>query len=92
MDFIGDVFGRIRTALEPYLDDETMMELDQLEDRVRYDWGGTSAYITKRPDRERIREQVLNELRRGVPIPKVASTTGVSRSEIYRILKRKKEK
>lgn len=85
-DIIEDIFARIREILRGQYE----RELEQEEARVREDWGGTEPYIAKRRVREEVKKQALNDLNHGVPMNDVVSKTGISRAQVYRLLKHRK--
>lgn len=74
----------IRSGSEP------AARLHAVEQQVRQTWGGTEPYIPKHSCQDKIREQVLQNLTPGVSVQDVARQTGISRAQVYRLLKIKK--
>lgn len=89
-DFIDDVFTRLRLLLVPFPDGDIVAKLERLEADVRRDWGGTNPYIRKTGGSIQVKkQQALNLVNRGVPIKQVVRTTGISRSGLYALLKKR---
>jgi len=91
-DFVRDIIKRIR-AEYPDIDDATA---EKIECDIRHDWGGERPYISRENHiREKKRKKVRDAIKGSgddVRMSAIASSTGVHRSTIYRMLKREKKK
>ena len=89
-DVVTDIFNRVRKILGVQFSGEINMRLNQEELKIRRDWGGGVQYIRKDPDPSEAREKAINLVRQGTPIKVVVKSTGISRSQLYLLLKSKK--
>lgn len=89
-DIVEDIFFRVKAILGPQFKGEIVLQLEQEEQRIRMDWGGTEPYIPKKRDRNKLKQKALEDINRGVPIPKVVNDTGISRTQVYMLVKRQK--
>ena len=89
-DIVEDIFFRVKAILGHEFKGEIVLKLEQEEQRVRMDWGGTEPYIPKKRDRNKEKQKAIDDLNRGVPIPKVVNDTGISRTQLYVLLKKRK--
>lgn len=90
VDIVEDILSRVMNALNIRSGSEPAARLHEVEQQVRQTWGGTEPYIPRHSPRDRIREQVLQNLDQGVSVQDVARQTGISRTQVYRLLKIKK--
>lgn len=60
-----------------------------IERQMRHEYGGEQVLIRKDPDREVRHQSALQDVKKGVPIERVVSTHGISRSSVYRLLKKR---
>jgi len=88
-DIIEDIFFRVKEVLGAQFQGEIILKLEQEEKKIRMDWGGTEPYIPKKPDRNKAKQRAIEQLNRGVPIKKVVNDTGICRTQVYMLLKRK---
>lgn len=89
-DVVTDIFHRVRGILGAQFSGEINIRLNQEELKIRRDWGGGVQYIRKDPDRSEAREKAVNLVRQGTPIKVVVKSTGISRSQLYLLLKSRK--
>lgn len=89
-DIVEDIFFRIKAVLGHEFNGAIEIKLDEEEKRIRMDWGGTEPYIPKKKDRTKAKQIALEQLNRGVPIKNVVNDTGISRTQVYMLLKRHK--
>ncbi len=66
---------------------ETVMR--SVEQEVRHDWAGTESLIRKDPDREHRRRAARAEIERGTPVREIVSKTGLSRTQVYALFKKR---
>lgn len=90
MDIVEDMLSRVMDALNIRSGDASSARLHEVEQQIRQEWGGTEPYIPKYRRRDKIREQALQTLAKGMPLKEVVSRTGISRAQVYRLLKLKK--
>lgn len=90
MDIVEDMISRVMDALNIRSGCESAARLHEVEQQIRRIWGGTEPYILKNNHRDKIREQALQNLAKGLPVQDVVSKTGISRAQVYRLLKIKK--
>jgi len=88
-DIVDDIFTRIKDVLGDEFKGQIVVRLEQEEVRIRQDWGGTEHYVLKKRDREKKKAQAMEELKRGARICDVVNSTGISRTQIYKMLKRR---
>jgi len=88
-DIVEDIFSRVRSILGDEFKDQIIIKLEQEEIKIRHDWGGTEPYIAKKRDREKRKQEVKEELNRGSTIKEVTRKTGICRTVIYDMLKRR---
>jgi Mor family transcriptional regulator len=88
-DIVDDIFARVKAVLGDDFKGQIVVKLAQEELRIRQDWGGTEHYIVKNRQFKKKKEQAKEELRRGAKICDVVRETGISRSLIYQMLKRR---
>lgn len=86
-DIVEDIFFRVKNILGHEFKGEIVLKLEQEEQRIRQDWGGTEPYIPKRA-KEKAKQKAMEALRNGEPIKKVVNDTGISRTQVYLLLKR----
>lgn len=91
-DIVDDIFSRMRQILEDKLCGEIADQLDEEEKRVRRSWGGTEHYVATRSNRDVLetKKKAMDEINRGVSVKDVVKHTGISRTEMYRLLSNKK--
>ncbi|AKH39150.1 MULTISPECIES: helix-turn-helix domain-containing protein [Nitrosomonas] len=85
-DIVEDIFSQIREIMGNQFHGEIFLKLTQIEARVRQKWGGTEPYVPK--SREKKRAKAANDLKNGMSPKDVMKTTGISRSEVYKLLNR----
>ncbi len=90
MDIVEDIITRVIDTLNISSNSESAVRLREVERQIRKTWGGTEPYILKHSCRDEVREQVLKNLTSGVSVQDVVSKTGISRAQVYRLLKIKK--
>lgn len=89
-DIVEDIFTRIRKILGQEYQGDIAGKIDTEEQRIRQEWGGSETYVSKKRGNEQKREQALQDLKRGIPANEVSRKTGISRAQVYRLLKGKK--
>lgn len=89
-DVIEDILAEIREIYESGFNGEIYIKLDQIEARMRQKWGGTEPYISKHKHKKKERQRAYAELQKGVPPKEVSKRTGVSRSLLYAMLRKRK--
>lgn len=89
-DIVEDMFSRVKAILGNEFKGEIILKLEQEEQRIRMDWGGTEPYIPKKKDRTELKKTAIKLLNSGVPIKKVVNDTGICRTDVYMLLKRRK--
>ena len=89
-DIVTDIFHRVRGILGVQFSGEINVKLQQEELKIRREWGGGVQYIRKDPDPSESREKAITLVRQGTPIKVVVKSTGISRSQLYLLLKSKK--
>ncbi|SFI31273.1 hypothetical protein [Nitrosomonas sp. Nm34] len=87
-DIVEDIFSQIREIMGNQFHGEVFIKLNQIEARVRQKWGGTEPYIPKNREKKKAKEKAANDLKNGVPPKEVIKSTGISRTEVYRLLNR----
>ena len=85
-DFLARLLAAIAKAEGGGIDEGMAREIER---QMRRDWAGSEPYIAADPDREARRRQAEAELARGRPVGLVARKTGMSRSTLYGLLKRR---
>jgi len=88
-DIVDDIFKRVRSVLGSNFNGEIRIKLEKEEVRVRQAWGGTEPYIRKKPNIEKRRHEARQHLNRGYTVKQVEKTVSLSRSEIYKLLRKK---
>ena len=86
-DIVDDIFCRVKNILGEEFKGEIILKLEQEEQRIRQDCGGTEPYIAKR-SKEKAKEKAIDALKRGDPIKKVVNDTGISRTQVYMLLRK----
>jgi Mor family transcriptional regulator len=84
-DLIKDVLDKVRQA-DPSFTEEMAK---RIEEQVRNEWGGADVYIAKRRIPETAKEQAVKDYLDNKPIPDIQKNKGLSRSTLYRALKKK---
>lgn len=62
----------------------------EIEKQVRQEWAGERPLIRKDPDREAKRQAASEDLRAGKSIDEVRQVHGISRSQVYNLLKNRR--
>lgn len=90
-DIVEDIFSRVRQILGSRFDGEIAIKLEREENFVRKAWGGSDIYIPKikRCSRKITKEAAISDVNNGIPVKEVIKNRGISRTEMYRLLKRK---
>lgn len=88
-DIVEDIFTRIRKILGQEYQGDIAGKIDTEEQRIRQEWGGSETYVPKKRVNKQKKEQALQDLKKGVPANEVSRKTGISRSLVYELLKRK---
>lgn len=89
VDIVEDIFARVKEILGDQFAGDISVKLAAEEIKVRQTWGGTEPYIAKKRLPRDVKKKAMDKLNHGVPIREVVSETGISRTEVYRLLKRK---
>lgn len=89
-DIVEDIFCRVKTILGPQFSGEINLKLQQEEKKIRNDWGGTEPYIQKKCDRTELKRLAIEQVNQGIPVHKVVKNTGISRTQVYFLLKTRK--
>lgn len=84
-DIVEDIFFRVKKILGAEFNGEIVLLLEKEKEKVRIDWAGTEPYIPKNTYKKKVKQ----ELARGTPIHDLPMKTGISRRQIYRLLKQK---
>ena len=84
MDVVDDILDRVKKIIGSD-NAHIIIKLEQEERNIRRHWGGSEHYVTKRC--KQIKAAALADLRRGVPIKEVISSSGLCRASIYKLLK-----
>lgn len=84
-DIVEDIFQRVRKILGENANAEITVRLEKEEANVRHEWGGADAYIAKTRSKNRLKV----ELSRGTAIKDMPDRLGISRSTVYRLLKKR---
>lgn len=87
-DIVEDIFARVKQILGDEFKGDIAIKLKNEEEKVRQSWGGTEPYISKRRNKSEIKNKVLNDLSHGVPVNEVSKSSGISRAQVYRLLKK----
>ncbi|MXS85302.1 AlpA family phage regulatory protein [Nitrosomonas sp. HPC101] len=90
MDIVEDMISRVMDVLNIRSGSEPAARLNEVEQQIRQAWGGTEPYILRCRRRDKMREQALQTLAKGLPLKEVVRKTGISRAQVYRLLKLKK--
>lgn len=87
-DLIDDIFDRVKNIIGADSNATVKIALESEKDKVRLERGGSSQYIFKssKVDKKCI---ILSELRKGLTVKEISSSTGISRTLIYNYLKSK---
>lgn len=88
-DVLRDFLNRLVHAIQQTPDGFSETVIRQIERQVRNDWAGERPFIAKEPDREKRREVVMGELKRGTPVADISEKTGLSRRRIYELYRQK---
>ncbi len=89
-DIVEDIFARVKQILGDEFKGDIAIKLKNEEEKVRQSWGGSHQYVSNQRWRNRKKkEQALEDLNKGVPVNEVVKSKGISRTEVYRLLKRK---
>lgn len=88
-DIVNDIFLRVREILGPDFKGNIRMKLEKEEIAVRKDWGGAELYVNKHPERRERRKKVQENFKKGMTIPELMKEQGISRTQVYALLKRK---
>lgn len=89
-DIVEDIFCRVKTILGQQFNGEIDIKLQHEERRIRNDWGGTEPYIHKKCDKTELKRLAIEQVNQGIPVNKVAKNTGISRTQVYLLLKTRK--
>jgi hypothetical protein len=84
-DIIEDIFFRVRKILGEDIKTKVIVLLDKEEENVRMEWAGTEQYIAKKRSKNKVRA----ELGKGTHIKDMPAKVGISRRQIYRLLKQR---
>ena len=84
-DILIDIFSKVKGAVSSDL----WEKMDEIESKVRIEWGGGSVYIPKR-DTKAIKAEVLKKISQGISVREVSEQTGFSITGIYIMLRKKK--
>lgn len=84
MDVVDDIIERVKKIIGSE-NAQIIIKLEQEERNIRKHWGGAEHYVAK--NYKQIKAIALADLRRGVPIKEVISTSGLCRASIYKLLK-----
>jgi len=87
IDIVEDIFLRVKNILGNDCNLEIRSKLEDEEYKVREDWGGTEPYILKK-NKERAKQRAIEALKNGATVKQVVSDTGISRTQVYMLLKR----
>lgn len=90
-DVLRDFLERLVAAIHQHQDGFSETVIRQIERQVRNDWVGERCYIGKLPG-EQTRQAVEQEFRRGTPVRDIARRTGLGRSYVYELYKRRSGK
>lgn len=88
IDIVEDIFLRVKNILGNDCNLEIRSKLEDEEYKVREDWGGTEPYILKK-NKERAKQRAIEALKNGATVKQAASDTGISRTLVYMLMKRK---
>jgi len=83
-DIVNDMLERVRQACP----DITENQLSVIEHQIRNDWGGNETYIQKKRISTAQKQKAVDEYIGGRPVEVIRKKTGVSRSTLYRHLKK----
>lgn len=84
-DIVEDIFFRVKEILGAEFKGQIALRLEKEEERVRVDWSGAGHYVPKKNNKKKVRE----ELARGTPVSELSNKTGISRAQVYRLLKQR---
>ena len=87
-DLIDDIFDRVKNILGADSNATVKVALETEKNKLRLEHGGSNQYICKssKIDKKCI---ILSELRKGLTVKEISSSTGISRTLIYNYLKSK---
>lgn len=88
-DIVDDILSRVKNILGDKFSGDIVIKLEKEEENIRRYWGGCESYVRKRTDQSKARIIVKNERERGVSVAEIASNTGISRTQVYRLIKMK---
>lgn len=88
-DIVDDIFTRIKAILGDDFQGQIVVKLDDVETKIRQDWGGTEPYIARKRDIEKKKADALDRLKSGLSVSEAAKLSDISESSIYRMLKRR---
>jgi len=89
-DIVEDIFARVKQILGDDFKGDIAIKLKNEEEKVRQSWGGGHQYVSnQRWKNRKKKEQAMKDLNKGVPVNQVIKSNGISRTEVYRLLKRK---
>lgn len=84
-DLIKDVLDKVKRA-DPSFTEEMAK---RIEEQVRNEWGGSEIYIAKKRIPETAKQQAVKDYLDNKPIPEIQKNKGISRSTLYRAIKKK---
>lgn len=88
-DIVDDIFTRVKAILGDDFKGQIVVKLDDVETRIRQDWGGTEPYISKKRDIEKRKAAALEKLNKGASVRDAAKQAGISETYVYMILRRR---
>lgn len=86
-DIVEDIFFRVKNILGHEFKGEIVLKLEEEEQKIRQDWGGTEPYIPKKK-KGKANQDAITALKNGDSIKKVVNDVGISRRQVYLLLKR----
>lgn len=84
-DIVEHIFFRVKEILGSEFKGQIALRLEKEEEKVRMDWACTRPYILKNKNKKKIK----TELAKGTLIKDLPEKTGISRRQIYRLLKQR---
>lgn len=88
-DIVDDIFTRIKDILGDEFQGQIVVKLDDVETKIRQDWGGTEPYIARKKDIQKRKSVALEKLKCGLSVSEAAKQSGVSETLIYTMLRRR---
>ncbi len=87
-DIVDDIFTRVKAILGDEFNGQIVVKLEDIETRIRQDWGGTEPYISKKRDIEKRKSIALEKLKEGKSLKEVAKQAGICETYVYMMRKR----